>query len=257
MAITRRELVAGLGAAAVLSGSVAPSLGRCAPTGRFQAIAFDGFPIIDPRPVAVLAEQLFPGSGMDLSNSWRTRQFEYCWLRTLSDRYADFLQITQEALVFAATSLRLELSTRARDQLVHAYLELSAWPDALPTLQSLRAAGIRMAFLSNLTKEMLDNAVRKSALQDFFEEPLSTDRVRAFKPDPRAYQMAIGAFNRSREQILFVASAGWDVAGAKWFGFPTYWVNRSELPTEELGVVADAQGHNLSDLVSFALSSAT
>jgi 2-haloacid dehalogenase len=252
MTITRRDLVAGL-AAGAFSGTAAPSLGRARSSSRFKAVVFDGFPIIDPRPVVSLAEQLFPGKGADLSNGWRTRQFEYCWLRTLSGQYADFRQVTQEALVFAAKSLRLELSTHARDQLVHAYLTLSAWPDVLPALQSLKAAGIRMTFLSNLTAQMLDAAVRNSALNDFFEAPLTTDRVRAFKPDPRAYQMALTAFDCAREEIAFVASAGWDVAGAKWFGYPTFWVNRMELPTEELGVVADAQGRSMADLVPYVL----
>ena len=256
MPMTRRDFVAGLSAAGAISGSVASSLGR-AKAGRFRAVVFDGFPIIDPRPVASLAEKLFPGNGMELSNSWRIRQFEYCWLRTLSDQYVDFRQVTQEALVFAAKSLRLDLSATARDQLVHSYLELSAWPDALPALQSLKAAGMRMAFLSNLTAEMLNATIRNSALQGFFEEHLTTDRVRAFKPDPRAYQMALTAFQCTREEILFVASAGWDVAGAKWFGYPTFWVNRTELPVEELGVNADAQAHSMSDLVPFALGSAT
>lgn len=252
MTITRRRLVAGLTAAGALSVAGASRATR----SRFKAVVFDGFPIIDPRPVAALAEQLFPGKGAELSSNWRTRQFEYCWLRTLSDRYADFRQVTQEALVFAAKSLRLELSTTNRDRLVHAYEELSAWPDVLPALQSMKAAGIRMTFLSNLTAAMLDAAVHNSALNDFFEAPLTTDRVRAFKPDPRAYRMALTAFDCPREEIAFAASAGWDVAGAKWFGYATFWVNRMELPAEELGVTADAQGSGMSDLAEFVLHSA-
>jgi 2-haloacid dehalogenase len=257
MTITRRNLVTGLAAAGALSGTVAPALARAASGSRFKAVVFDGFPIIDPRPVASLAEQLFPGKGAELSSTWRTRQFEYCWLRTLANRYADFRQVTQEALVFAAKSLRLDLSTSARDRLVHAYLELSAWPDVLPALQSLKVAGVRMTFLSNLTAEMLDAAIGNSQLNDFFEAPLTTDRVRAFKPDPRAYEMALTAFDCPREEIAFVASAGWDVAGAKWFGYPTFWVNRAELPAEELGVSADAQGRGMADLVPFVLGAAT
>jgi 2-haloacid dehalogenase len=41
-----------------------------------QAIAFDAFPILDPRPVSALAEELYPGRGAELTNLWRTRQFE-------------------------------------------------------------------------------------------------------------------------------------------------------------------------------------
>jgi 2-haloacid dehalogenase len=256
MAITRRDLVTSLAAASALSG-VTPAFARAVSGSRFKAVVFDGFPIIDPRPVATLAEQLFPGKGAELSNGWRARQFEYCWLRTLAGQYADFQQVTREALVFAAKSQRVELTASARDQLVDAYVELSAWPDVLPALQSLKAAGVRMTFLSNLTAQMLDATTRRSALNDFFEAPLTTDRVRAYKPDPRAYAMALTAFDCKREEVLFVASAGWDVAGAKWFGYPTFWVNRMELPAEELGVTADAQGTGMSDLARFVLRSAT
>ena len=47
------------------------------------------------------------------------------------------------------------------------------------------------------------------------------------------------------------AIAGWDVARAKWFGYPTFWVNRSNAPAEELGVAPDGAGADLNDLVKF------
>ena len=64
---------------------------------KITAIAFDGFPIIDPRPVFARAEDIFSGRGAELSNAWRTRQFEYSWLRTMSGNYADFWQVTEQA----------------------------------------------------------------------------------------------------------------------------------------------------------------
>jgi hypothetical protein len=42
-------------------------------TYKIKAIAFDGFPIFDPRPIFALTEELFPGKGTDLSTAWRTR----------------------------------------------------------------------------------------------------------------------------------------------------------------------------------------
>jgi 2-haloacid dehalogenase len=238
-------------AASVLGGSL---VARAASGPRIKAIAFDGFPIIDPRPVSARAEELFPGKGADLVDAWRIRQFDYTWLRTLSNSYVDFWQVTEDALVFAANSLKLDLSAQKREQLMQTYLELKAWPDAPPALKSLKEAGIRMAFLSNFTARMLDAAIQNSGLQGYFEAHLSTDRVRAYKPDPRAYQMGLDAFGLKREEIAFAASAGWDAAGAKRFGYPTFWVNRMNLPAEELGVVADATGANMAGLVSFVIS---
>ena len=220
---------------------------------KFKAIAFDGFPIIDPRPVFARLEEVFPGKGSELGNIWRTRQFEYSWLRTLGGRYVDFWQVTEEALVFAAKARGVDLSVAQRDQLMQSWLTLKAWGDVAPALQQLKKAGIRMAFLSNLTETMLDAAVKNSGLEGYFEPHLSTDRVKAFKPDPRAYQMGLDAFKLRTEEIAFAAFASWDACGAKWFGYPTFWVNRLNAPVEELGVAPDSVGSGLSDLVEFVL----
>jgi 2-haloacid dehalogenase len=258
MLTDRRAFITAVG---VLATGVSQGSETAAQTGakggkRIKAVVFDGFPIIDPRPVAARAEMVFPGKGEALTNAWRTRQFEYTWLRTLSGSYADFWQTTQEALVFAATSLGLPMAAAARDALMHTYLELKAWDDARPALEALRGAGIRIAFLSNFTAAMLDAAVENSGLQGFFGSHLTTDRVRAFKPDHRAYEMGLRAFRARREEIVFCAAAGWDAAGAKSFGYPTFWVNRTRQPAEELGVKADAEGTSLADLVRFVLANA-
>jgi 2-haloacid dehalogenase len=252
MFVNRRDFV-GLAAGGVAAANAIAPAGqaRAASGAKIKAIAFDGFPIIDPRPVAAKTEELFPGKGLELGNAWRTRQFEYTWLRTLGGNYADFWQVTEQSLVFAARSLKIDLTAGQRDQLMQTYLTLKAWPDVLPALKALRDAGIRMAFLSNFTDAMLDAAVKNSGLEGFLESHLSTDKVRAFKPDPRAYQMGVDAFQLPKEEIAFAAFAGWDAAGARWFGYPTFWVNRLNLPVEELGVVPDGVGSGLGDLVKF------
>jgi 2-haloacid dehalogenase len=50
---------------------------------------------------------------------------------------------------------------------------------------------------------------------------------------------------------LFVAFAGWDAAGARSFGYPTFWVNRLGFPPEQLGVLPDATGPDLNALLAF------
>ncbi len=246
---------AGLTGAAVLArgGAAVRAEKPARNSGRIKAVAFDGFPIIDPGEVARRAEALFPGRGEALMNAWRTRQFEYTWLRTLTGNYEDFWHTTEDALRYAASSLRFNLSAEVREELMGGYLKLKSWPDARAALDSLRSAGLRMAFLSNLTPGMLDAAVANSELGGYFEPHLSTDRVRAYKPDPRAYEMGIRAFGLPREEIVFCASAGWDAAGARLFGYRTFWVNRTNQPPEELGRLPDGMGSSLADLARFIL----
>jgi 2-haloacid dehalogenase len=246
-----------LGTGSVLACASSLASVHAAPRSRFRAIAFDAFPIFDPRPVAALAETLFPGMGPAIMNVWRTRQFDYQWLRTLSGHYADFLQATEQSLLFTAKQLQLELSAEKRQQLMSAWSNLQVWPDVPDAINALRNAGLRLALLSNMTASALNDGLKKAQLEGAFEAVLSTDRIRSDKPDPRAYRMAMDRLLLSREEILFVAFAGWDVAGAKWFGYPTFWLNRQGSPTEELGVEADASGPDLNSLVQFVLSSGT
>ncbi len=251
MPLNRREFL-NLAAASIATGVlISHPLASAAASAKIKAIAFDAFPIFDPRPVFALAEQLFPGKGTELSNAWRTRQFEYQWLRALSGRYADFWQATEDALVFASEMLKLDLTPDKRNQLMEAYLGLKTWPEVPQALDSLKGAGMRLAFLSNATTQILDAGIKNSKLEGVFEYVLSTDKIKTYKPDPRAYRMAIDAFGLKKEEILFVAFAGWDAAGAKSFGYTTFLVNRLNLPAERLGVNPDAVGQNLSDLVSF------
>ena len=108
MPLNRREFLS-LGA-----GSVATSLLVTTPLAQggtklpIKAIAFDAFTTFDPRSVFELAEKLFPNKGLALSNAWRTRQFEYTWLRSVSQHYADFWKVTEDVLVFAANMLQLD-----------------------------------------------------------------------------------------------------------------------------------------------------
>lgn len=215
-----------------------------------KAVVFDAFVIFDPRPLVARADELFPGHGAALCNEWRARQFEYTWLRSMSNRYVDFWEVTEDALVFAAKDQKLNLAEDSRKELMSTYLKLQAWPDVVPVLKTLKAEGIRLGFLSNFTPEMLDSDIKSAGLDGFFEQSLSTDKVKTYKPDPRAYQMAINAFGLQRKDIVFAAFAGWDAAGAKSFGYTTFWVNRLKLPAEELDS-PDAEGESLNDLLHF------
>jgi len=113
---------------------------------------------------------------------------------------------------------------------MNAWLQLTCWPDVPTALQALRNSGVRIGFLSNMTAKMLEAGIRNCGLRDLFEYVLSTDRVRVYKPDPRAYHMAIDAFRLRRHEIAFAAFAGWDAVGAESFGYRTNWVNRQNQP---------------------------
>lgn len=250
--IARRQFlrtVGGIGAWSVVGGSPGFLQSR-----RFRAVAFDGFAIFDATAVLPSVEAVAPGRGAELLAAWRTRHFAYQWLRTLGGHYADFQRTAADALVFAATSLGIALSDAQTRQLVEAQAMLRPWPDAVAAITELRAAGLSLALLSNMTGAMLTEGLRRAGLANAFEFVLSTDRVRAAKPAPRAYSMAQAAFDAPRDAIAFVAFAGWDAAGASWFGYPTAWLNRSHAVPDELNADLKVTAPQLAPIVQWITS---
>jgi 2-haloacid dehalogenase len=84
---------------------------------------------------------------------------------------------------------------------------------------------------------------------------------RSTDADDKSTPLLAGGERRPRrwlspEEILFPAFAGGDAAGAKLFGYPTFWVNRRGQPAEALGAMADGTGAGMADLVRFVLARA-
>lgn len=228
-----------------------------------KAVLFDAYgTLFDVHSVVAAAEQLFPGQGDALSQLWRLKQIEYSQLRTLADpngsHYKPFWDVTLDALRHAARRLRLALDAAGEKRLMDQYACLSAFPDTVPALRALREYGaapggraLGLGILSNGNPDMLDIAVKSAGIADVFDRVLSVHTVHAYKPAPSAYALGTHAFDASPREIVFVSSNGWDVAGAGWFGYTTFWINRAGAPLEELESKPHGIGTGMADLVDF------
>jgi len=216
---------------------------------QIKAWVFDAYgTLFDPFSVQGKAEKIFPGRGEALSRLWRSRQLEYTWLRALMNRYADFWQVTREALVYACRSLGLRCEAAQQEELMQEYLRLEVYPDVKVGLEALRRQ--RLAILSNGTPRMLEGVVEHAGLKPAFAALLSVDKVKTYKPSPAVYQLAVESLNLKKNQIGFVSSNYWDAAGATAFGFPSFWLNRSQATPEELGIAPEAAITGLGELAA-------
>lgn len=253
--MTRRAflgLVAhGAGLGALAGCATAARLQAPVPRARIRAICFDLFTLFDPRGVVAVAKRYLPEQAAELCEAWRSRQFEYAWLRASAGQYLDFERVTADSLIYALRARKLSVVADAQRALVSAYSELEPWPDTRAKLAEFRAAGLRLAPLANYSPSMLQRLLARAELTSFFELQLSTDLVRAYKPQPRAYALGPERLGLAREEIAFSAFGGWDAAGAKWYGFPTFWVNRLGVAAEELAPGPDATGPTLAELADF------
>lgn len=218
----------------------------------FQAIVFDAYgTLFDVYSISAMAEKLYPGKGETLAALWRDKQIEYTRLRTLCSTYKPFWEVTQDALIFACKKLGLELDLNAQHALMAQYAKLPAFPENIAVLSKLKEQGLKLAILSNANFEMLDAVVKAANMETMFSHLLSADSVRKFKTAPEVYQLGTDLFGIPAKQILFVSSNGWDICGASWFGYQTFWVNRAGAPMEELSVKPDGEGRSLDDLLDY------
>jgi 2-haloacid dehalogenase len=226
------------------------------PTSYPRAVIFDAYgTLFDVHSVLAVAEQLFPGRGDTLSLLWRQKQVEYTQLRSLAglrgEHYRGLWDITIDALRHAAAKLELSLTAAAEKRLMDEYACLSVFPDTVPVLRRLRDAGVSLAILSNGNPQMLDIAVKSAGMAGLFEHVLSVEAVRLFKPAAAAYALGTAAFDVAAREIVFVSSNSWDACGAAWFGYSTFWLNRTHAPADELGVRPQGIGHGMADLLPF------
>jgi 2-haloacid dehalogenase len=182
-----------------------------------------------------------------LTALWRDKQLQYTWLRTLENRYADFWQVTGEALDFALESLQLE-GPCLHERLMELYLGLEPFREVPAVLRALREAGFKTAILSNGSPEMLDALVSRSWLGAMFDAVLSVDAVRAFKTDPRVYQYALDTLSLPARAIAFQSSNAWDAHAASDFGMRVVWCNRYGQRRERLPGKPDFEIRTLAEL---------
>ncbi|HQX59292.1 MAG: haloacid dehalogenase type II [Rhodoferax sp.] len=227
-----------------------------------QAILFDAYgTLFDVYSVGLLAEQLFPGQGNALSVLWRDKQIEYSRIVTTSNDgafYRPFWELTRSALVYAVRKLVAPSGTsdmagfNARiDRLMNQYRSLSAFPENREVLQDLKQRGIVTGILSNGDPDMLNLAVRSAGLADLLDHVISVDPVRKYKTAPEAYALGEQATGLRARQIGFVSCNAWDALAATWYGYQTLWVNRYQLPFEELGTQPTYSGSSLRDVHVF------
>mgnify|MGYP001557258156 CR=1 FL=1 len=216
---------------------------------KISGVLFDLYgTLFDVHSVVERCDQLFPGRGIEISALWRQKQLEYMWARGLMRRYCPFEKLTEDALGYTCNRLDLALNERDSADLCDAYSGLDPFPDTAATLEMLRSIGAPVGVLSNGSAQSIRRVVHHSALQTYFSHLISTEPVRAYKPQAAAYELGEQALGASRETILFVSSNGLDAAGAKNFGYTVAWINRSGSPFEELEVRPDVEVRSLAAL---------
>jgi 2-haloacid dehalogenase len=194
-----------------------------------KALVFDAYgTLYDVHSVYAKTEELCPGKGDLISHIWRLKQLEYTWLETSLQDYSDFTKLTRSSLHYALTGVGVEPRQDIIEALYEKYLNLDPYPEAKQALGELKKMGGRkLAILSNGSTAMLSALVKNSGLDAYLDAVISVDGAKKFKPHPDCYALVEKQLGVKRDEVLFVSSNSFDVAGAKRFGFKVAWIRRS------------------------------
>lgn len=215
---------------------------------KLKAIVFDAYgTLFNIASIDHLLDKHFGGKAGTVAAVWRRKQLEYTWLRTMMNRYKNFYDLTRDALDYACAQAGVKCSIEVAEELMDHYYELSIYSEVAEALKQLKEKH-KLAILSNANPELLEKAVVHNQIQDCFDAIFSVDPLRQFKPIPSVYQLPVSYWELAKEEVLFVSSNTWDVAGAKSFGLSVAWIMRKNNLEENLGFSADLKVKDLHDL---------
>jgi len=215
-----------------------------------KVCAFDAYgTCFDINSAAETIKNKIGKSWLDFSNTWRTTQLEYTWLRTLMKKHADFWKITKDSLNY---SMKIHnINAKYQKELLSLYKNLSVYPELKQTLQELKRKKIKTCILSNGTPSLLKHLVNNANIENLFDFIISIEKIKIYKPDPKVYKLVTDQFKCKPSQVCFLSSNSWDVVGSGLYGFQSIWVNRANKIFDNLDYYPKATFKNLYELNKF------
>lgn len=171
------------------------------------------------------------GAPAALAKLWFTTLLRDGFALTAAGDNSAFAAIGAEALrgLLAGQNLTMETDA-AVDHIMQGMAGLEVHADVPEGVSALKAAGYRLATLTNGSRDFAENLFAAAGILESFDLLLSVDDAPAWKPARGAYDYAAAVCGTDPEQMLLVAVHPWDIHGAARAGLNTAWINRSGTP---------------------------
>ena len=185
------------------------------------------------------------GDGKAL-DEWFNLLLQYSLVVTVTDSYTDFGSVARAVLQMMANTKGVNVSADDESRVIQGLLSLPPHPDVTENLKRLRTAGFRMVTLTNSSPAAVKAQLQNSGLAQYFDESISVESVRRFKPDLQVYRSAAAHLGEQPEDLLLIAAHAWDVFGAMKAGWQAALLTRSGVAPFPLSPVPQLSGPDLS-----------
>ena len=179
---------------------------------------------------------------------WFSTMLHHSLVLSASGQYKSFTDVGAACLQMVARNQDIALEEAEAARIVGSLRSMPVHTDVVAALEQLKQAGFQMAALSNSGQTGLEAQLKNAGIDGFFAKALSVEHVGKFKPHHEVYQWAAREMDVGIERCMLVAAHGWDVAGAKWAGMRTAFVERPGQHLFPLAPLPDIHVAQLSEL---------
>lgn len=174
-------------------------------------------------------------AAMDTILSAKGRDIDQAAFIAVYDRYEheleqqkphrSFSQVTALALELAMKEFGLPFDTADADLLTSSIGRMPPFPEVVETFGKLKAAGFRLAIISNTDDAIIAGNVAQ--LGGFVDRVITAEQAEAYKPSPQIFQHAWKTLGIGMDDLVHIcASPHLDLAAARELGFRAIWVDR-------------------------------
>ncbi|ABU56728.1 haloacid dehalogenase, type II [Roseiflexus castenholzii DSM 13941] len=218
-----------------------------------RVIVFDvNETLLDMRALDPLFTRIF--GVVSARQAWFNQALQSAFVTTITGEYVNFTRIWATALEMTAARYGTPLSADDCAAVLDGMRALTPHADVPAALERLRAAGLRLAALTNSTEEVAIAQLTNAGIAHFFENIFSADIVRRLKPAPEPYEYAATRLHVPIGRIRMVAAHAWDIAGALHAGCAAAFVARPGMVLDPLVPRPDVIGTDMAEVVDHILA---
>ena len=177
-------------------------------------------------------------SGDQIWDTWRDRQrIEQYQDNILMLGHSGYLKTCERALKYSLEKYDISFNEKQIKSIMDGWHYLKPFDDALKSLPEL-SNKYKLVALSNGEQNYLEH-LALNQLKFEFNDIISVQHAGLFKPSPAVYRKAAKMLNKNVEEIMMVASHSFDIIGAKACGYKGAYINRYDLPVEDMNYSPD------------------
>ena len=191
----------------------------------------------------------------EVRRQWFAQVLQSALVSNVLKAYSDFGVIGATALDLVGQRHGVKIGEIARDRIMGTMRSLPPHPEVPDALERLKSEGIRLAALTNSSPTMVGSQIAAAGIEKYFDEVLTVEAVRMFKPAREVYDMAAEALDEPPGDLWMVAAHNWDTTGAIDAGWQAAFIARPGMVIGQLDHAPHIIGADLSEVADLLIAS--